>query len=235
MLITTSWSVDLRRRPDSFWINTMFSIHATKKLLDRVKPAQLSAVEHPATVLGNWYATALLWKPHIALLVNEKTLLPVLLPLAPAATLAERFPPQLGRVLAACGVNQEFIASELAQMTDVRFAKTANRRVLGMMNQFSFMAESYRDYLDTSDLLTLSMKLADTPCSPLYKGHVFPYREVMALAQEWQSRRGGSGVEDSRQPLQVLEKIKRGDERAAAEGSLTHEQVKQRLGKWMDS
>ncbi len=26
----------------------MFSLHATKKLLDRVKPAQLSAVEHAA-------------------------------------------------------------------------------------------------------------------------------------------------------------------------------------------
>lgn len=213
----------------------MYSLHATKKLLDRVKSAQLSAVEHPATALGNWYATALFWKPHIALLVNEKTLLPVLMPLAPAAALAERFPPQLGLVLAACGVNQEFIASELAHMTEVRFAKTANRSVLGMMNQFSFLAEGYRDYLETDDLLTLSMKLADTPCSPLYKGQVFPYREVIALSQEWQSRRGGSRVEDSQHHLHVVEKIKRGDERAAVEGSLTHEQVKQRLGKWLDA
>lgn len=32
-------------------------------------------------------ATALFWKPQVALLVNEPTLLPVLMPLAPAATL----------------------------------------------------------------------------------------------------------------------------------------------------
>ena len=213
----------------------MFSLHATKKLLDRVKPADLCAVEHPTTALGNWYATALFWKPHTALLVNEKTLLPVLLPLAPAATLAERFPRQLGLVLAACGVNPEFIGDELAQMTEVRFAKTANRSVLGMVNQFSFLAEGYRDYLETQDLLTLSMKLADTPCSPLRKGQVFPYREVNAVVQEWQCRRGESSVEDSQHHRNVLEKIRRGDERAVAEGSLTHEQVKQRLGKWLDA
>ena len=54
-------------------------------------------------------------------------------------------------------------------MTEVAFAKTANRRVLGIMNEFSFsfLAEGYRDYLETSDLLALSMRLADTPCSPI--------------------------------------------------------------------
>ena len=104
-----------------------------------------------------------------------------------------------------------------------------------MVNQFSFLAEGYRDYLETQDLLTLSMKLADTPCSPLRKGQVFPYREVNAVVQEWQCRRGESSVEDSQHHRNVLEKIRRGDERAVAEGSLTHEQVKQRLGKWLDA
>lgn len=212
----------------------MFSIHATKKLLDRVKPAELCTVEHPTTVLGNWYATALFWKPHTVLFVNEKTLLPVLLPLAPAGTLAERFPRQLGLVLAACGVHLELIAAERAQMTDVRFAKTANRSVLGMVNQFSFLAEGYRDYLETDDLLTLSLKLAHTPCGPLRKGKVFPDREVYAVVEQWQNRRSKSGLEDSEHQQYVIEKIKRGEERAEAEGVLTPEQVKQRLGKWLD-
>ena len=52
-------------------------------------------------------------------------------------------------------------------MTEVAFAKTANRSVLGIMNEFSFLAEGYRDYLETSDLLALSMRLADIPCSPI--------------------------------------------------------------------
>ena len=70
----------------------VFSIHATRKLLDRVNRPVLPAVSEPATILGNWYANVLFWKPQVVLLVNERTLLPVLMPLAPAATLAERFP-----------------------------------------------------------------------------------------------------------------------------------------------
>ncbi|NBW46191.1 MAG: hypothetical protein EBR45_11645 [Betaproteobacteria bacterium] len=62
----------------------MFTLYCTKKLLDRIgRP--VTVPEPASTHLGNWYATALLWKPQMALMVNERTLLPVLLPLAPAA------------------------------------------------------------------------------------------------------------------------------------------------------
>ena len=49
------------------------------------------------------------------------------------------------------------------------------------MNQFSYLAEGYRDYLETNDLLALSIKLSETPCSPLYKGAVSPDRELERL------------------------------------------------------
>ena len=52
-------------------------------------------------------------------------------------------------------------------MGDVAFAKTANRSIVGTMNEFSFLAEGYREYLETSDLVTLLMRLANTPCSPI--------------------------------------------------------------------
>ncbi len=64
-------------------------------------------------------------------------------------------------------------------MTVVAFAKTANRSVLGIMNEFSFLAEACRDDLETSDLLTLSMRLADTPCSPIK--HNSPARLVKEI------------------------------------------------------
>ncbi len=132
-------------------------------------------------LLGNWYATALFWKPQVALLVNEKTLLPVLLPLALASDLAERFPEQLANVLVAHGMPQPFIDHELAQMNEVRYAKTSNRSVVGIMNQFSYLAEGYREYLETKDLLALSLRLSETPCSPLYKRAVSPDRELKRL------------------------------------------------------
>ena len=93
------------------------------------------------------------------LLVNEQTLLPVLIPLAPASNLAGRFPQQLERVLTAHGIAQSFIDRELAQIYEVQYAKTSNRSVVGIMNQFSYLAEGYRDYLETDDLLELSLKL----------------------------------------------------------------------------
>jgi len=69
----------------------MYTVHCTKKLLDRVKVPAMSAAQPPTTVLGNWYATALLWKPQVALIVNERTLLPLLMPLASASSLVKRF------------------------------------------------------------------------------------------------------------------------------------------------
>lgn len=159
----------------------MYSLCLTKKLLDRIKPSAIVTDKAGTTVLGNWYATVLFWKPQVALLVNEKTLLPVLMPLAPATDLATRFPVHLADVLAAHGVPQQFIDHELAQMQEVLYAKTSNRSVVGVMNQFSYLAEGYREYLETNDLLALSLRLSETPCSPLYKGAISPDRELRRL------------------------------------------------------
>ena len=84
-------------------------------------------------------------------------------------------------MLAAHGVPSQFIDQELALMNEVQYAKTANRSVVGIMNEFSFLAEGYRDHLNTKDLLTLSLKLSETPCSPLYKTAISPDRALQRL------------------------------------------------------
>lgn len=158
----------------------MFTLHCTKKLLDRIHP-QVGPPIPTTTRLGSWYATALFWKPQMALLVNERTLLPVLLPLAPAATLAQRFPTALAEVLQALDLPAEFIRTEIEGMREVAYAKTANRSVVGMMNEFSFLAEVHRNSEGKVDPLKLSLELAHTPCGPLYKGPVFPDKAVREL------------------------------------------------------
>ena len=161
----------------------MYTLHCTKKLLDRIKPSVATSLPPPTTALGNWYATALFWKPQLALLVNERTLLPVLMPLAPASTLATRFPVELAAVLAVHGASQAVIESEVDAMVDIAMTKTANRSVVGTMNEYSFMAEGYREYLETSDLVTLSIRLADTPCSPIkYNSPARLLQEVLSDA-----------------------------------------------------
>src|SRR5689334_9642734 len=89
---------------------SMYTLHCTKKLLDRVGLPAASSFGPPTTVLGNWYATALFWKPQVALLVNERTLLPLLMPLAPASTIIARFPYELAAILALHGAGGAFIA-----------------------------------------------------------------------------------------------------------------------------
>ena len=158
----------------------MFHFHCTRKLLERIKPV-IQDPKQNSNCLGAWYATALFWKPQLALLVNERTLLPVMMPLAPAASLAQRFPQALAKVLNALDVNPLLIQTELSQMTEVRFAKTANRKVLGIMNEFIFSIDNYRNHVGDEDLLQLSLWLAHTPCSPLYKTAVFPDQAVREL------------------------------------------------------
>ena len=161
--------------------NPSFTIHATKKLLDCVKQPVGPAVE-PTTALGNWYATALFWKPQVALLVNEATLLPVFVPLAPAGRLAERFPEELRKVLDAHGMDPRFVDQEVRDMGEGSFAKTASRSVVGVMNEFAFLGRVHRDHHgDDVDLVALSLFVAETPTSPLYQRHISPDREIHAF------------------------------------------------------
>jgi hypothetical protein len=55
----------------------------------------------------------LFWRPQLALMVNEETLFPVLLPLAPAATVLFRFLDALAASLGAAGVESRFIDGSL--------------------------------------------------------------------------------------------------------------------------
>jgi hypothetical protein len=165
----------------------MITLHCTKKLLDRIKHPIEAVLPEPTTMLGNWYATALFFKPQLALLVNERTLLPVLMPLAPATTLAKRFPEQLAAVLAAHDMDKMFIDCEIASMAEVQFAKTANRSVVGIMNEFSFLAGLRighgRDDDSAIDPLAMSIRLADTPCSPIkYNSPARLLKEIMGGA-----------------------------------------------------
>jgi hypothetical protein len=163
----------------------MVVIHGTKKLLDRLKSPPHQGDEGSSTALGDWYATALFWRPQVALLVNESTLFPVLVPLAPAKTVVDRFVTALGTLLTALGARSRFVEAETRQMDQWRLAKTANRSVVGIMNEFAYLGEAYMQ--DHLSLLELSLRLSQTPCGPLYKRHGSPDRELAALLSELDS------------------------------------------------
>ncbi|MFE6645050.1 DUF6933 domain-containing protein [Nocardioides sp. NPDC057772] len=68
----------------------MLVLRATKKLRDRIDGPPPAPGEISTTFLGDWYANLLPWRPQAAILVNSRTRLPVLTPLAPAKGLPGR-------------------------------------------------------------------------------------------------------------------------------------------------
>jgi hypothetical protein len=157
-------------------------VRATKKLRDRLGSSTPPDGRPSTTLLGEWYATALPWRPQqLILLVNEATLLPVLMRLAPSATVPSRIGPEIAAILAAHQTSPDVIDSELDQMRDCRFAPTANRSVVGIMNEFTYLADVYRRDDPNLDLRQLALRLAETPCSPLYRRHTSPDSELKAF------------------------------------------------------
>lgn len=158
----------------------VFVVHGTQRFLERVGGPVAGPLDG-TTLLGPWYATVARWRPQTALFVNESTLLPVFMPLAPARSVLSRFPDALTEVLDRHGVPGDWIEQEVAEMSACVTAKTANRSVVGIMNEFLFLAGLHRAEGGDLDPLTLSLDLAGTPCSPLYRRHVSPDRELAAF------------------------------------------------------
>ncbi len=155
-------------------------VRGTQRFRDRVPALAARPGDSSTGLLGDWYATVLRWRPVVALFVNEATLLPVFVSLAPAQSLAARFLMRVEEVLATHGVPLEMIDRELAEMTVVRVAPTASRSVVGVMNEFGYLAAASRSDAG-EDLLGLSVRMAGTPCGPLYRRHVSPDRELAAV------------------------------------------------------
>jgi hypothetical protein len=122
----------------------MFVVHGTKKFLDRVHSTTPPAPDPPpvTTILGAWYATVLLWQRQIAFFLNEPTRLPLFVPLAPAATVIPLMTQTAAAVFTALGLSKEFITREVTEIGTHQLTKTANRSLLGSMNDFAYLAEN---------------------------------------------------------------------------------------------
>ena len=160
-------------------------IHGTRTFRDRVRGPAVTPGETSTTVLGAWYATVLRWRRPAALFVNKRTLLPLVMPLAPARTLLTRFPDALAGLLSAHRVPAALIDSEHAEASDHRLAPTANRSLVGVMNEFASLADVDRG--GPADLMRVFMRLATTPCGPLFQRHISPDRVLAALIADLQA------------------------------------------------
>ncbi len=157
----------------------MFTVCATKKLADHIGVALGTERPEPTTRLGDWYANRVFLRPkqHV-IFVNEATLLPVIVPAAPAKTLPQRFVRQYGNVLRALGVDEASIAIETASMDTVNWTKTSNRSVVGSMNDFIKHIEYRPDLTAELSLTQLAARLANTPCRAGRRDPIWPDRQT---------------------------------------------------------
>jgi len=155
-------------------------VRGTKKFLDRVGPPAAS-VAAPADGLGDWYANVWFWRPQVAIFVEERSLLPVIVPFAPASSVIDRFPSAFEATAGALGIPSSAVRRELATMDDRVLARTASRSVLGVMNEFGHLADNYRWRHEEIDLLAVSLWLAQVPCTPLLDRHGTPGDTLRAL------------------------------------------------------
>jgi hypothetical protein len=155
-------------------------VRGTRKFLERVGPPS-SGDARSTGVLGDWYANALFWRPQVALFVNERTRLPVFVPLAPAKSVINRLPVEFEKVARDLGVDGGSLDAEVAGMREWALAKTASRSVLGSMNEFVLLADSYRWSHDEIELTDMSVWLAHAPCLVASAEGLWPDREVRTL------------------------------------------------------
>ena len=160
----------------------MLIVRATKKLAQRLGGFNPVSAEPDLPLLGEWYATVIFWRPQVALFVSETTLLPVFVPLAPASSVMRRLPPELADVLRRQEVPGAFINTELSKMNDAVCLPTASRSMLGVLNEYVFLAgHAHVERGGLPDLAWLEDWLAQTPMGPLHKRHGSPDRELAAL------------------------------------------------------
>lgn len=148
---------------------------------DRLKAPTAGARDVSTTVLGDWFANVLFWRPQAVLLVNTRTLLPLFVPLAPAATLLDRIPDAITAQLRLHGASDDFVAGELAAMGEVRVAPTNDRSILGVMNEFAFQGEMMVKVDGMTDLDEISLRVSRVLIGPLLSGTGSPDRELAAV------------------------------------------------------
>ena len=121
----------------------MMTLRCTRKLLDRAGVSTKAETAPPTTVLGDWYANLLFTRPQqLVLCMNERSLLVVLLPAQNFKNAALDFQEKVSALLTRIGVSDEAVAAEKRAMSQIRFGPTANRNVLGCLNEAA-LALSY--------------------------------------------------------------------------------------------
>ncbi len=147
------------------------------------------------TALGDWYVNRVsVGRRALLLATSAGTFLPIVTPAREVRTFAARLPALVGERLTRLGVPADMIAREVAAMAPMAVAKTANRQVLGVMNQYAFELPYRlapvigRGASEVDELRVAEDQLGDTPlfCTKPGDAVVVPDEAtVVAMLTRW--------------------------------------------------
>ncbi|MFN2399558.1 MAG: hypothetical protein ABR543_13115 [Gemmatimonadaceae bacterium] len=158
----------------------LITLRCTQRLLKRLRSEVAPAEHFPTAVLGDWYANLLATRPsHLALCVNERSLLSVVVPVADTRGFVARFQRAAVRRLWQIPASSRVLSAEEQAMGEMHIGRTRSRSVLATMTQLAFAAQVRLQEEPTVDLDELGLWLCDTPCSALTT--YWPLREAVAL------------------------------------------------------
>ena len=159
----------------------MFTLRCTQRLLKRLPFEQTRFAALTTTALGDWYAYPVpLRRAPYVMCTSDRSLLTVLVPARDLTDLPLRLSSAVASLLGRLGCGPARIAAELAEMSQVVFAPTASRRVLGSMNDFAYLARTFAaSRTHPRDVPAIEERLAQTPCAPLR--YAFPVQVAAAL------------------------------------------------------
>ena len=141
----------------------MIKLCCGQTLLRRIK-APIDDRSSSDSKLGDWHARAVFVKPkHLVLCANERSLLAVVIPLAPVSELLERFRLAAVNRIRQIPASSDILEKECSALHDVQFGKTSNRSMISTLNQMVYEMESLLHYPHPDDLEHLALTLCDRP------------------------------------------------------------------------
>lgn len=168
----------------------MVALRRTQKLA-WLLPASVEAPAESDTALGDWYVNRFVvdHKP-LLLLVSSRSLLPILLAARDVRRLPSRLPELVSQRLQRFGVARRWIDAEVAAMSPVVVAKTADRATVGVMVDFAKMVPYHLEAgaWDETALPFIESRLSETPCfsGRRFEDVVFPDQATpRLLAARW--------------------------------------------------
>jgi hypothetical protein len=157
----------------------MYAVRCTRKLLDRAAPKDLVLPAAPTNVLGDWYANIVFARPEqLVMCMSQRTLLPVIVTAKDIKHLPKRIATAVEQMLNAIGVPTDDVAAELSKMQEAVFAKTADRRALGSLNDFVFHLQHGTGSHPDMSLNERALRMARMPCGAL--GYAYPSEATLA-------------------------------------------------------